>query len=619
MKKGSVNLKNIRKKTFSFIWQIVQCILELCCLIVGFSLVFGVIMGGPSSPHFFENILYKIEDLITEYHFYFMNITVLFMMLVCVLTKNFSTCKFYIKLILLIVMDVGYVFFSLFIYYAFAFDELIYYKLSTADLLVTVLSVLFLQISVLYFSFNLSINKKYIQGVFGGSKIISQSVIILLYFYFVQYTYLLVFQKVGILWLFFIIFILLILFFCYQIFLVNRLNKYCEKIKKVPKDCFVYIYCVDCESNGFFFNFFLKPCIIKKCSEIPDLNPRLNGIAMFREQYEFYKDDIKNNICIGIDCYSKVYSDDGTGLFLDSFLYSVAIREKQLFSSDEKNYISKLKIKYFEILTLKNFKELYHSPFADDFFKKLQQNAKYIYDMKNAWGEFLDDGEITSIKEFNEYLKFLSDNLCNELNRYTSFNYILKGYEAVIHYICIYYLLKLNISLDDSFINRKVVKYVEDGALGSWLEIVHHILKYKKCYNGSFFSKKIGDKIAELFSGINYPGSNLKKNIVKPSDRFYDFFLERLINLRNWTLGHGSSAYVPEDKEIISMYKILLCVLRVIKEKYNYMQLKNKKNWVIINEGSIAFLDKFLADSMELRYVDYMLEKSILVCIKEVT
>lgn len=575
-------------------------------------------MGGPGGPNFFENILYKAENfLITEYQFYFMNITVLFMMLVCVLIKNFSTCRFYIKFILLISINVGYVFCSVFIYYTFAFNELIYNKLSTSDLVVTVLSVLFLQTSVLYFSFNLSISKKYIQGVFEGNKKISQAVIIWLFFYFVQYTYFSIFQRVGMIWLFFIAFTILILFFCYQIFLVNRLNFYCEKIRNLPKEYFVYVYCADDKQNSFFFNFFLKPCILKGRSEIPALNPKLNGVVMFREQYESFKDDIKNNICIGIDCYSKSYYDDAIGLFSDSFSYSVAIREKQLFSSDEQNYVSKLKIKYFDILTLENFKKLKHSPFTDDFFRKLQQNAKYIYDMKNARGEFLDDGEITGIKEFNEYLKFLSDNLCNELNRYTSFNNILKGYEAVIHYICIYYLLNLNINLDDSFDNRKVVTYVNDGALGSWLEIVYHILKYKKCYNGSFFSIEIGDKIAELFSGINYPGNNLKKNIVKPSERFYVFFLERLINLRNWTLGHGSSAYVPEDKEIISMYKILLCILREIKGKYNHIQLKNKKNWIIINGGSIAFLDKLLADSRELRYLDYMLEKSILVSMKE--
>lgn len=178
--------------------------------------------------------------------------------------------------------------------------------------------------------------------------------------------------------------------------------------------------------------------------------------------------------------------------------------------------------------------------------------------------------------------------------------------------------MNLNINLDDSFGKRKVVKYVEDGALGSWLEIVYHILKYKKCLNGSFFSIEIGDKIAELFSDINYPGNNLKKNIVKPSERFYAFFVERLVNLRNWTLGHGSSAYVPEDKEIISMYKIFLFILREIKGKCNHIQLENKKNWIIINCGSIAFLDKLLADSKELRYLDYMLEKSILVSIKEI-
>lgn len=612
-------MKNIRKKTFSFIWQIFQSILELCCLNVGFSLLSEVIMGGPGSPNIFESILYKYEEfLITEYQFYFINITVLFMMLVCVLIKNFSTCKYYKKFILLISLNAGYVFFSVFIYYAFDFDKLIYNKLSTSDLLVTVLSVLFLQTYVLYFSFNQNISKKYIQGVFGENKIIPQTVIILLFCYFVQYTYFSIFQRVGMIWLFFIVLILLILYFCYQIFLVNRLNLYCKIIKNVPKDCFVYVYCVDIESNSFFFNFFLKPCILKGCSEIPTLNPKLNGVVMFREQYEFYKYDFKNHICIGIDCYSKVYSDDEPGLFLDIFSYSVAIREKQSFSSHEQNYVSKLKIKYFDILTLKNFKNLYYSPFADDFFRRLQQNAKYIYEMKKTWGELLDDEEITNITEFNEYLKSLSDNLCNELNRYIAFNNILKGYEAVIHYICIYYLSNLNINLDDSFGKRKVVKYVEDGALGSWLEIVYHILKYKKCLNRSFFSIEIGDKIAELFSDINYPGNNLKKNIVKPNERFYAFFVERLVNLRNWTLGHGSSVYVPEDKEIISMYKIFLCILREIKGKCNHIQLENKKNWIIINSGSIAFLDKLLADSKELRYLDYMLEKSILVSIKEI-
>ena len=170
----------------------------------------------------------------------------------------------------------------------------------------------------------------------------------------------------------------------------------------------------------------------------------------------------------------------------------------------------------------------------------------------------------------------------------------------------------MNISLNDELGDLKIIDEVEKGGLGKWIEMVYKVLKNKNCYKGSWLSNKIGDNISKLFIKIKYPSSTISNgNKVNPKESYYHFLSNRIVNFRNCTIGHGSSAYIPVDEELLYMYKIYLYLLIEIKINFNQLSLKKDVIWITYIGENLAFLDKLTPEINELRYIDYLSENSI--------
>jgi len=348
-----------------------------------------------------------------------------------------------------------------------------------------------------------------------------------------------------------------------------------------------------------------------KYASLP-FNNIFNGCILSREQYECCKDYVKDSICIGIDCYSKFFLKSNDIFYFEKFCFSVAIREQSLFKDDEAGTLKKLKEKYSDVLTVKNFKELNSPFFISDFFGKLRMNSQYMYEIKSARKEILCTKQIISIRLFDEYLTLVLDRLEYETDRYTAFNTIMKGYEAIIHYICAFYLCHLEIKLSDCFGKVKVIDKVENGSLGAWLELTYSILKSKNYLNTSFLKCEIGNNICELFSKIDYPANKIKESDkISSKESWYNFLNNRLVNLRNTTVGHGSTAFIPSDEGLVSMYKIFLYMINKVRINLNNLKLTKEVFWIIEINNEIAFLDKLTPEINELRYIDYLSEKSV--------
>lgn len=605
----------IKKQIHTFIFLIIQCLAELFFLIAGTAVLSRFIFGS-TDPYFhaFENAWYLLKEFyIKTYKFHFSNITVFLILLSCQYIRNFIGSRLYISIIMLLFINLLYVSISFSVFYDFGYNNALEVNvLDVYDLTITVFCVLFSQISSLYFHVNSGniINKEFIQGIYQLEE--PFVCLLVIHIFFSKYSYFRTLDSQMILMGCIILLSLLVLYFCYKVYLIRRMNTYFKNIGKISQDCFVYIYHTDNDLSGEVFKYFLKPCIMGRRSDLPVINPRLNGIVLSREQYEYCKDYIKNNICIGIDCYSKFFQSSKQNIYRDDFSYSVAIREKQLFKSDEADYISALKATYLNILTLENFRLLNYSVEANIFFQKLQKDSQYIYAIKKVRKEFSNIGQITSIKQFDKYLKLVLDRAGCELDRYTVFNNILKGYEAIIHYICTYFLISLDIKLDDAWGNFKIVNEVEKGGLGAWLEMAYRVLQIKDCYKENWLSNKIGDDISKLFNKINYPSSkSIERNKAKSVESYYHFLSNRLVNLRNCTIGHGSSAYIPTDEELLCLYKIYAYLLIEIQININQLPQREATVWIIYKGENVAFLDKLTPEIKELRYIDYLSEISV--------
>ena len=231
-------MRSLRKKLFSFVLQIIQSLLILFFLIVGLALLSRFIMGA-RQVNIFNDAWDMFESVYVEsYKFHFANISFLFIILSCRFIEKEFVSKMYLNIIVIIVINV---FLSLYIFYAFDFNRDLYNKLSSTDLIITALVILFSQIISLYYSVNSNINKKYIQRIYNvNDNIFWYSLI--LYLYYCQYSYFLIFERMGMMFLMIPV-ILLFLFLGYNVFLVCQMNYFCKNIKLIPIDSFVYIYC----------------------------------------------------------------------------------------------------------------------------------------------------------------------------------------------------------------------------------------------------------------------------------------------------------------------------------------------------------------------------------------
>lgn len=590
----------IIRKIFNFIFTIIYCLLTLSILIWGIAVFSRFLVGSLDSDSFFQDIWYIFKTIcVKEYKFHFSNLTVFFILLSSRYIKKFFRLWQYKYVIALFLINTLYVVISFYVFYGFRY-ALGANRLNVEDLVIVISNVLLSQVSSLYFHVG---RKRLMQSVYGCEE--PSRCILIIYIYFSKYSFFSLI-KTEIFIICITSYFALLLYFFYKVIFLRRLKIYCKKIEYISQKCYIYVYNVDTDFKGELFRYFLKPCVMQM-----HINPVLDGYVLSRNQYEYCKEHITDHVCVGIDCYNKFVSSK-TNFYCDEFMYSVAIREQQILKSDEALSLSVLNSTYFNVLTLKSFKQLKYSAEVNDFFKKMKIDVQYLYTMKMARRSLSNVKQITNIMQFDTYLVSVLDKVECELDRYTTFNTILKGYEAIIHYICVYNLISLDIKLEDAWDDFKIVEEVEKGSLGAWLQMVYRVLKVKACYSGNWLSNKVSVDIAELFIKINYPsGVDLKCNKLNSKETYYHFLSNRLVNLRNNTIGHGSSAYIPTDKELLCMYKIYMYLFIEVSRNYNQLLQKEDTVWMTYLDKNVVFLDKLTLENNELRYLDYLSETSI--------
>lgn len=600
---------NDRKKPFCFLLLVTYSISILLILIVFFTVLSRFAYGSTASD-FGEDIPYMLKMIYSKiYKFHFSNITVFFILLLCQYIRKAFCTESCVDYIILICINLLYIIIVICIFLYFKSHDIFFVdNLTKKDCTVVAFALFFSQYMCLYFRIKgeKSINKKYIKDISSiGNPIFFCGI---LYLYFAQYSYMLTYDDSVFVWFSSILFLIIIILFFKNVYIVKNLDKYCLCLKEISRDYFVYVYSTDYDIGRNLFEFFIKPCI-KNMHYNSLLNNIFDGCVLSREQYESCKYHLKDNICIGIDCYSRLFLKNDNIRCLKEFCYSVAIKEQTLFQSEERDSLNILKKNYSDVLTVKNFKELNNPFLFKDFFEELRKNSQYMYEIKNARKEILKSKEITNIEKFDEYLILVLDRLEYETDRYTIFNIILKGYEAITHFICAFYLCHLEVRLSDYLDGINVMEKVENGSLGSWLELTHSVLKRKKYLENSWLKSKIGNNISELFSKINYPAQ--KSVDIKPAEQWYNFLNNRLVNLRNNTIGHGSSAFIPADEGLVCMYKIYLYMLNEVRMNFKNLELSKEQVWIIEIDNKITFLNKITPEINELRYIDYLSEKLV--------
>lgn len=593
---------------------ILEIFFVLCFLIIISNFMARVIYGSIDSfSLIFEDTKYVFKMFyINAYKFHFSNISVFFILLICQYIRKIYSEQVNGNILIIFFLNILYMFIANCIYYVLEFNfQFFEDKLTSYDLTITILIFLFAQMSTLYFYHELNINKKYIRNIYLFEHPIYFAVLI--HLYYSQYTYFTAtYSKIELYIICLALVFFMIICFIYNVYLIHQMNIYLENIRFISKDSLIYVFITEKNENSMFFKYFIKPCIKELYYVIWSIRKNINGVVLLEEQYEYCKDYIKDNISICIDCYSKYFSNSNKIIYLEQFSYSVAITERQIFNENDIDVISILKEKYPQILITKSFKGLKNSIQAEEFLRLVEKESKYVHEIKRAREELIDSKLILNIRPFDKYFVFILNKAEREIDRYTAFNNILKGFEAIIHYVCVYYLTNLQIKINDEWGDFKIIDQVEKGGLGTWLEMVYRVLKIKNIYKESLLSNGIGNSISELFAQINYPTSTkFKSNNVRSNESYYHFFSNRIVNLRNCTIGHGSSTYIPSDKELVNLYKIFLHILQKIYSQFRPILIKQDTIWMVSIDENIALLDKLTSELNELRYLDYFSEKSI--------
>lgn len=278
---------NDGKKFLYFILVVMYSFFILLMLIVFFT-VFSRFIYGSIASDFGEDIPYMLNMIYSKtYKFHFSNITVLFVLLLCQYIRKVFCTKSCMDYIILICINILYVIIVIYLFFYFnSYDIYFVDKLTKIDFAVTAFTLFFSQYICLYFRIRgeKSINKNYIKGISSIGNPIYFCLI--LYLYFAQYSYMVtyddkIFEGISI-----ILFSVIILLFFKNAYMVNNLDKYCQEIKKISRNYFVYVYCTDYDIGKKLFDFFIKPCIKSMHCDSLLINNRFNGCVLSREQYE---------------------------------------------------------------------------------------------------------------------------------------------------------------------------------------------------------------------------------------------------------------------------------------------------------------------------------------------
>jgi len=320
---------------------------------------------------------------------------------------------------------------------------------------------------------------------------------------------------------------------------------------------------------------------------------------------------------------------------------------------------------------VKNFKHLNDDQAIRTIFIAAQRDSLYIHLVRQLNKIYIGGGSPTGLAHFDEHLISILNDLARELNRYTAFKTILKGYEALIHYTVAYYCIQEDVGLSylREHISGEKKHKNEMGSLGAWLEFIYFVLKSNGKLEGSLLNehinedifytywkfdrlrKRVGSADSEAFINYlkkqfrdtnsedftnylkeqfvncleeQYKGINQKElfNIKKKLDnnpeklygRYYDLLSNKLVNLRNNTIGHGSSNYVPSDAELWLLLRLYLSILNSISQKLSALKLSRNQIWILQDANSDIFLDKVSLVDCNLSYKDYYWKRILPPC-----
>lgn len=603
------------KNICGFIIFLLKCILLTLEYIAIFAIFSKILTSSKNIP---VNIFFDIHGSfckfwIYKFNFHFSYITTFFIFFICGFIKRFlrSNKMFVVKIFFLILAFLTYVGVIFWIYSAINSYNNVKYEIPYQDLLISSV-VIFLAISItLFYNFNIesanikNTNKKIIEKYLPYDKVYSLAFIF--NFYFSQYTSF-VFLNGKIFVPCVIILSLILVLLVYKFIVFKLTHSYLIKAGE-KEDNVYFVINSDTYIEADLWKAFQAPIIFKSSPVL------LNGIVVINNQCLAINKE-KEYMIIGIDCYSR-FLQEQEQISINKNLFCYVIKEKPLlkFFDDVFNIARNHK----KVLNVHRIRNILNDSSFLSFFDSINNDASHVVKARQLLNVYNINEIITRIFNFDNYLFTITRIFENSSNKFVIFNTILKGCEAIIHYQAMYFLINEDIKINQEynyFSKNKaktiiVNKYLESGSLGAWINLVQEVLKMKNKYDDSWLSRKISKDDSIWGAVLNQQYPNISKSTSVTTN--YELITQRIINIRNNTIGHGSSQYVPDNDQLICLFEIYLYLLKETSQ--NFCELIYSKNqiWMLKTKEDFKLLDIYFPDINKLRYIDYINESFLFI------
>ena len=372
----------------------------------------------------------------------------------------------------------------------------------------------------------------------------------------------------------------------------------------VEEDNVYYLINSDAYVEAELWKVLQKPIIFKSSKVL------LKGIVLINNQCLVINKQDENKI-IGIDCYSR-FLQNQEFILCDKNNFCYSIKEDPILSFLEDDF--EMQNNYKKILYLHRFCNIQNNVSSLSFFDNIKYDAFYVVKARKLFDEYDISNTITGISFFDSYLFFITKVFEKLADKFEIFNTLLKGCEAIIHYQSLYILINERIEINqvytlttkEGLTSKRVDEFVESGSLGSWVNLAQEVLISKSKYETSWYSQKINtnDSIWKAILNQRFP-------IISKFTSYttnYGLISQRIINIRNNTIGHGSSGYTPDNDQLIYLFEIYLYLLKATSINFYKIMFSEKQVWLLEADGEVKFLDIFIRKENTLKYIDYINE-----------
>lgn len=597
------------KRVFLFIIFFIKCVFLTIGNIAIFAIISEIINYSKDMQiNFFLHIYERLCNFwIEEFNFHFSYITSFFIFFTCGFIKRYLRLnkmlfmKFFLVLVFLSYIGVNFWIYNNLEFYYNTKNEIFCH-----DLLISSVVILFAISITLFYNIDIdsinikNTNKKIIEKYLPIDKV--PCLVFIFNFYFSQYTSCIFFN--GKIFLQCVIVLALFLVLLVYKFIVYRLTlSYLGKVAEKENNVY-YVVNSDAYVEAELWKAFQKPIIFKSSQVL------LNGIVLINNQCLAINQQ-KEHMIIGIDCYSR-FLQEQERILINKNLFCYIIKEAPLFNSLDDDF--EISRNYKKGLHVHRIHNISNGSLNLSFFDSINNDALYVVKARQLLIKYNINETITRIFNFDNYLFSITNVFENSSDKFVIFNTILKGCEAIIHYQVVYFLINEHIEINQELVYtnkngekaERVDKFVESGSLGSWVDLAQKVLKSKNKYEASWYSKKINtnDSIWNAISKQQYP--NISKSASATTN--YGLISERIINIRNNTIGHGSSEYVPDNDQLIYLFEIYLYLLKETELNFHKLIHIEKQIWMLESKENVKFLDIFIQKENTLRYIDYLNE-----------